>query len=80
MPAELEDTMTAEHDPEHGIVSLIVRDLTGREYTVSVPFPDDGNIDAELIKLRGALSVLTGRSHAVDVDDYDEAEDGDAHA
>lgn len=74
---DLEDVMTAE--PEHGIVSLTIRDLTGREYAASIPYPDDGDIDDGFRRLRGALAVLTYRAEAVDIEpDEDEGTGDDA--
>lgn len=70
---ELEDTMTAE--PEHGIVSLTIRDLTGREYVVSGPYPDDGDTLEALRRLRDALAVLTYHAEAVQTEDEGTGDD-----
>lgn len=72
---ELEDTMTAEHEPEHGIVSLTIRDLTGREHVVSAPYPDDGDTLETLHRLRGALAVLTYHAEAVEPEDEGTGDD-----
>lgn len=71
---DLEDSMTAERDPEFGVVSLKIADLSGREWAVSIPYPDDGDIDETLGRLRDALDVLTYRARAVPI----EAGDDDA--
>lgn len=62
---ELEDWVTAERDPEFGVVSLKIADLSGREWAVSVPYPEDGPVDETLGRLRDALDVLTYRARAV---------------